>query len=66
MQTCEYDPLRDEGEDYGRALQSAGVRTVVERYEGTIHGSFALYAALAPGRRMMDDAIRWLRDILQG
>ncbi|TDU31822.1 acetyl esterase [Panacagrimonas perspica] len=65
VQTCEYDPLRDEGEAYGRALQSAGVRTVVERYDGTIHGSFGLYAMLEPGRRMMDRAIEWLRETLR-
>jgi len=66
VQTCEYDPLRDEGEDYGKALEAAGVPTVVQRYDGTIHGSFALYAVLEPGRRMVDDAIQWLRERLHG
>jgi len=65
VQTCEYDPLRDEGEDYARALQAAGVQTVVERYDGTIHGSFGLYGVLEPGRRMMDRAIEWLRETLR-
>ncbi|CAH0146475.1 alpha/beta hydrolase [Microbacterium sp. Bi121] len=36
--TGEFDPMRDEGELYGRRLQDAGVRTVVHRYEGAGHG----------------------------
>jgi acetyl esterase len=36
--TAQYDPLRDEGELYGRRLGASGVATVVHRYEGMIHG----------------------------
>ena len=36
--TAEYDPLRDEGELYGRHLLEAGVDTTVSRYAGAGHG----------------------------
>ena len=40
--TAEFDPLRDEGEDYGRKLREAGCRVRVERIRGALHGYFAL------------------------
>ncbi|MFD7715498.1 alpha/beta hydrolase [Streptomyces sp. NPDC059814] len=36
--TGEHDPLRDEGELYGRRLREAGVAATVTRYEGAGHG----------------------------
>jgi acetyl esterase len=36
--TAEYDPLRDEGEMYGRRLGEAGVDATVSRYAGANHG----------------------------
>jgi acetyl esterase len=37
IQTAENDVLRDEGEDYGRKLDKAGVPVTVVRYNGMIH-----------------------------
>ena len=42
--TAEYDPLRDEGEAYGRRLAEAGVPTTVSRYDGMIHAFFTMTA----------------------
>ena len=36
--TAEHDPLRDEGELYGRRLREAGVPATVSRYSGAGHG----------------------------
>lgn len=65
VQTCEFDPLRDEGEEYGQALKAAGVPTVISRYDGSIHSAFSFYTIMEPGRRMVDEAIRWLKEALR-
>lgn len=40
--TAEFDPLRDEGEAYGKKLEDAGNQVEVHRIPGALHGYFAL------------------------
>lgn len=40
--TAEFDPLRDEGEAYGRKLKEAGNKVKICRIKGALHGYFAL------------------------
>lgn len=40
--TAEFDPLRDEGEEYGRRLREWGNEVEIHRIPGAMHGYFAL------------------------
>jgi len=47
--TAELDPLRDEGEEYGRRLIANGVTASVIRYNGMFHSFFQMH-------QLLDDA----------
>jgi acetyl esterase len=59
--TAEYDPLRDEAEEYAHRLREAGVPTELSRYDGMMHGFFLMYPTLEGGRRAVDEAVGFLR-----
>ncbi|MHA6511220.1 alpha/beta hydrolase [Tessaracoccus sp. Z1128] len=58
--TAEYDPLRDEGELYGRRLAEAGVETVVSRYAGANHGFVANFSWIPEFHRVFDETTAFL------
>jgi acetyl esterase len=60
--TAEYDPLRDEGEQYAARLRAAGVPVQATRYGGMVHGFFAMSGILDGGRRALDEVASYLRD----
>jgi acetyl esterase len=62
--TCEYDPLRDEGEAYGDALRANGVHVENKRYEGLIHGAANMTGVLDAGRQLVSDVAAHLRAAL--
>ncbi len=62
--TAEYDPLRDEGEAYAKALADAGVDVRLQRYDGMIHGFYGLGVHSAAAAAAVTDLNRTLRDLL--
>jgi acetyl esterase len=59
--TAECDPLRDEGEAYGKRLMEAGVPAEVKRYAGMPHGFFSFGAAFDGSKEAIADALDRLR-----
>jgi acetyl esterase len=59
--TAEFDPLRDEGEAYGRRLREAGVPVTLTRYDGMIHGFFNMGEFLPQGKEAVAKAAAALR-----
>jgi acetyl esterase len=62
--TAEYDPLRDEGEAYAARLAANGVATTVTRYDGVVHGFFAMRDFVPEGKAAVDQACEALRAAL--
>jgi acetyl esterase len=59
--TAECDPLRDEGEAYGKRLAESGVAAEVKRYAGMPHGFFSFGAAFDGSKEALADAVLRLR-----
>jgi acetyl esterase len=54
--TAEFDPLRDEGEAYGKRLEQGGVPVTTSRYDGMVHGFFSMTAVLDAARQAVAEA----------
>jgi acetyl esterase/lipase len=64
--TAEYDPLRDEGEAYGAALQAAGVHAHVQRYDGLIHGFFDMGTISPAAQAAIDESCARFGELIRG
>jgi acetyl esterase len=63
--TAAFDPLRDEGEAYARALRDAGTPVYAWRVPGQVHG-FANLTTLSPAAHAaLVDTARRLADLLE-
>jgi acetyl esterase len=59
--TAEYDPLRDEGELYGRRLRESGVDATVSRYAGANHGFVVNFTHIPEFYRAFEETADFLR-----
>ena len=57
-----YDPLRDEGVDYGKRLIEAGNRVTLVNYEGMVHGFYLMGGAVDAARRAIAQSAAALRE----
>ena len=60
--TAEYDPLRDEAEQYAMALEKAGTLVTLKRYDGMIHGFIIMHKAIDKGKIALKDAGNLLKE----
>ena len=63
--TAEFDPLRDEGEAYARALEAARVPVILHRYDGMPHVFFQLSPILDAGKQLIDEVSAALREVFE-
>ena len=62
--TAEYDPLRDEGEAYGAALEKAGCKVAMTRYDGMLHGFLGFTAMVDKARQAVEQSVAALKAAL--
>ncbi|MCY3587677.1 MAG: alpha/beta hydrolase [Chloroflexi bacterium] len=62
IQTAEFDPLRDEGEAYGAAIEAAGGDVTVHRYDGVVHDPFMMFAVIPTGIECLKEAAAYIND----
>ena len=63
IMTAECDPLRDEGEAYGRKIEQAGNKVVVKRFPGVPHPFQHMDAVLDQGKEFIRDTVRYVKSV---
>jgi acetyl esterase/lipase len=64
--TAAFDPLRDEGEQYARALRAAGTRVLLRRFAGFIHAFASAAGVSRPCREAVIEIAGALRAAFAG
>lgn len=59
--TSEFDPLCDDGEEYGKRLAKNGVNASVVRFNGTLHGFFSMLSGVDDASGAHDLVASYLR-----
>jgi acetyl esterase len=60
--TAEFDPLRDEGEDYAARLRAAGVPVRLSRWDGMNHGFLFWVGLVDKAGAALAETCAWLRE----
>jgi acetyl esterase len=58
--TAEFDPLRDQAEQYAARLADSGVPVTLSRYDGMMHGFFCMAGDLEAGAQAQAEAAAFL------
>jgi len=66
IQTAQYDPLRDHGVAYAKALRAAGVRARHTNYLGAVHGYISLPGIAPAARQALGETVGVLRETFAG
>jgi acetyl esterase len=66
VMTAEYDPLRDEGDQYADKLRAAGTPAVTSRWPGMNHGFLFWVGRADKAGEAMSACCAWLRGIFSG
>lgn len=57
-----FDPLRDEGVDYAKALIDAGNKVTLSNYEGMIHGFYLMGGMIDRANQAIEESARHLKE----
>jgi acetyl esterase len=60
-----YDPLRDEGVDFARALIEAGNQVRLSNYEGMIHGFYLMGGVIDQAAKAIEESALQLKIAFQ-
>lgn len=63
--TAEYDPLRDDGEQYAQRLHASGVSVELTRYDGMVHGFYLASGAYNQAKVAVSQAIQALKRVFR-